>query len=377
MLEEALKEYARSIGLAYLGIGPAEPFGEVEALLSEQREQGTYPDFCEREIPRRTRPADLLPGARSIISIALPYLTDDDPYPKAGDTPRGLVSRYAWGADYHPILLEKAEAIAAFLADRVGRRVRHLAYVDTGPLVDRAAAVRSGNGWFGKNACVYVPGAGSWVFLGEILTDVPLRPDPPRSQSCGTCDRCLRACPTGAIERPYWVNPKKCLSYITQMPGWIPKPYRKLMGRHLWGCDICQAVCPWNWEAAPAGADDFRPRPELTARPALIPLLTMTKAQFRAWFGHTAMAWRGKKTIQRNACICLGNIGDPAAIPALADRLFHDPKPVIRGSAAWALGRIGTEAARAALTAAQEREHDPEVLAEIADALKEIASPSE
>src|SRR5690606_1536920 len=304
------------------------------------------------------------------------YLTDDERHPMVGDTPRGVVSRYAWGRDYHPILKEKIDAICAFLEARVDFPIEARSYVDTGPPVDRAIAVRAGIGWYGKNACVYVPGSGSWVFLGEIITNVPLDPDPATSRSCGTCDKCIRACPTGAIERPYWVNPHKCLSYITQMPGMIPKEYRKAMGRRLWGCDVCQIVCPWNWEAEAAGDDAFRPSPELTARPALIPLLTMTNSQFRRWFGPTAMSWRGKKIIQRNACICLGNIGDPEAVPALEDRLLHDAKPEVRASAAWALGQISDDRSLRALERARRAESHPMVLEEIDDAMAEAVQKS-
>jgi len=156
------------------------------------------------------------------------------------------------------------------------------------------------------------------------------------------------------------------------MPGFIPKEFRKAMGRRLWGCDVCQAVCPWNWEAKPDGAVEFRPSPDLTARPELIPLLTMSNSQFKKAFGPTAMGWRGKKIIQRNACICLGNIGDPAAIPALADRLLNDARPVIRGSAAWALGQIGGEKARSNLKRALDTEKDPDALREIREALEEL-----
>jgi len=156
----------------------------------------------------------------------------------------------------------------------------------------------------------------------------------------------------------------------------IPKEYRKAMGRRLWGCDVCQIVCPWNWEAEAAGDDAFRPSPELTARPALIPLLTMTNSQFRRWFGPTAMSWRGKKIIQRNACICLGNIGDPEAVPALEDRLLHDAKPEVRASAAWALGQIGGDRSLRALERARKTESHPMVLDEIDDAMAEAARES-
>ena len=268
-LKEQLKAYARSIGVHHLGVGPAEPFWEARKLLETMHEQGTYPAFTQRDVELRTRPERWLQQVKSIIAIAVSYLTDDEHHPPMRGTPRGLVSRYAWGDDYHPILREKLDLIAAYLRERLGRDVRFAPFVDTGPPVDRAVAVRSGIGWYGKNACVFTPRHGSYVFLAQVATDVELPPDPPIHRSCGTCDRCIRACPTGAIERPFWVNPAKCLSYITQMPGMIPKEYRKAMGRHLWGCDICQIVCPWNWEAQPAGDGAFRPSEELGARPAL------------------------------------------------------------------------------------------------------------
>lgn len=372
MLKAELKAFANSIGVHHLGVGRAEPFPDVEALLARQKAEGAYPKFTEKEIELRTRPARLLPDAKSIISIAVSYLTPDDHHPKAGDAPRGLVSRYAWGDDYHPILAEKLEQIAAFLAARVTHPVEYRAYVDTGPPVDRAFSVRAGIGWYGKNACVYVPGHGSWVFLAQIVTNVELEPDPEISKSCGACDRCIRACPTGAIERPYWVNPEKCLSYITQMPGMIPKEYRRAMGRHLFGCDICQLVCPWNWEAEAAGDERFRPSAEIGPRPDLIKLLTITKSEFNRLFGPTAMHWRGKKIIQRNACICLGNIGDPASLPPLIEAMRRDPKPVVRASAAWAIGQIGGETAHAALKEALAHEKDALVLREIEDACADL-----
>mgnify|MGYP001161909829 FL=1 len=375
-LKDELKSYARSIGVHHLAVGEAAPFGREAELLEAMRSQGTYPAFTDTDIERRTRPGRWLPDAKSIIAIAVSYLTDDDHHPPRQGVLRGIVSRYAWGRDYHPILREKLEAIAAFLAQRVDHPVRFVPYVDTGPPVDRAVAVRSGIGWYGKNACVYTPRYGSYIFLAQVVTNVELEPDPPISRSCGPCDRCIRACPTGAIERPFWVNPAKCLSYITQMPGMIPKEYRKAMGRRLWGCDVCQIVCPWNWEAEAAGDDAFRPSPELTARPALIPLLTMTNSQFRRWFGPTAMSWRGKKIIQRNACICLGNIGDPEAVPALEDRLLHDAKPEVRASAAWALGQISDDRSLRALERARRAESHPMVLEEIDDAMAEAVQKS-
>lgn len=350
-LTQAVKEFARSIGVDHIGIARAEPFPREAAQLTVQAAEGRYPHFTDTDIARRTDPCAWLPDARSLISIAVSYLTDDSPRAAVHDgLPRAWVSRYAWGhVDYHYVLRNKLEQIVDFLAAQVPFPVRAVPYVDTGPPVERSVAERAGIGWFGKNNCIYVPGHGSWVFLGEIVTNVELVPDTPQSRSCGTCTRCLDACPTGAITGPFRIDPNRCLSYITQMPGVIPHEFRRPMGRMLFGCDICQIVCPWNWDATPTNRSEFRPRAELGNRPELIPLLTMTNGQFKRWFGGTAMAWRGKKVIQRNACICLGNIKDPKAVPPLIDRLEHDAKEQVRGAAAWALGEIGGDAARSAL----------------------------
>lgn len=374
-LTQALKAFARSIGIDHIGIGGIEPFTREEALLNEQLARGEYPAFTERDVKRRCHPRELLPDAASFIAVAVCYLTDDPPHPPCHDgEPRAWLSRYAWGdADYHRVLRDRLEQIIAFLQRHVSFPVKAVPYVDTGPPVDRAVAERAGLGWFGKNNCFYVPGHGSWVFLGEIITNVPLVPDPPQQRSCGTCTRCIAACPTQAITGPFRINPNRCLSYITQMPGVIPHEFRRPMGRMLFGCDICQMVCPWNREAQPANRPEFRPRPALGTRPKLLPLLTMTNRQFQEWFGGTPMAWRGKKIIQRNACICLGNIGRPEAVPALIDRLRHDPKEEVRGAAAWALGQIGGEGACEALRTRLGTEPSEYVRSEIAAALEEAA----
>lgn len=376
-LASELKAYARRLGIDRLGIAAAEPFEAERLQLEAAKAEGKYPPFSENNIQLRTHPRAILPSARSIISVAVNYLTDDPPHPPSSDgRPRAWVSRYAWGEhDYHRLLAEKLDALIAFLQERTPHPVEARPYVDTGPPIDRSVAQRAGVGYFGKNCCIYVPGHGSWVFLAEIITNVELQPDPPLYRDCGDCDRCIRACPTGAIIGPYRIDPYRCLSYITQMPGFIPRQFRRPMGRMLFGCDICQAVCPWNREALPANRPEFRPHPELGSRPDLIPLLSLTNKEFRRLFSQTAMGWRGKKTIQRNACICLGNIGDPAAVPALAERLLTDGKPEVRGSAAWALGEIGGDEAVAALRQAAQKEKDPRVIDEIQEALEQALRP--
>lgn len=367
-LKRKLITFAGQIGLDHLGFASAESFEAEADRLHELADEGMYPPFAERDIALRRDPAAWLPGAKTLIAAAICYLTDDAAKSPMPGAPRGWLSRYGWGADYHAILKDRLERLGAYLSTECpGAQWR--AYVDTGPPLDRAVAARAGIGWFGKNTMFYVPKHGSWVFLGEIVTDVEIVPDPPLDRSCGTCTKCVQACPTGAIIAPFKINAARCLSTITQMGGFIPVEYRRAMGRRLWGCDVCQEACPWNWEAQASNRPEFRPTVALGARPELIPLLTMTKAQFKEWFGPTAMAWRGKAVLQRNAAICLGNIKDPQAVPALVDRLLHDPKPVLRGTCAWALGEIGGPEAKEALIKAASREKHPEVLQEIEAAL--------
>ncbi|HET7559995.1 MAG TPA: tRNA epoxyqueuosine(34) reductase QueG [Limnochordia bacterium] len=368
-LTTRLKAHAASLGIDHLAVAPAHVAPGDAALLAALKADGRYPPFCETDIARRTDPNAILPGAKSIVMVALSYLTDDPAHPpRPDDKPRGWISRYAWGRDYHHILGAKLDALAAFLAEHAPG-AQSKPYVDTGPLLERGTAERAGLGWFGKNGMIYVPGHGSWVFLGAMLTTAELDFDPPRRKQCGSCDRCMRACPTGAIIGPYHVDAGRCLSYITQMPGIIPREFRRPMGRMIWGCDICQAACPWNWEAQPTNRPEFRPSERVGARPDLIKLLSITKGEFRAAFGETAMAWRGKKTLQRNACIALGNIKDPRAVEPLGERLQQDANAGVRAAAAWALGEIGGERAQAALAAAQSEEADDAVRTEIAEAL--------
>ncbi len=371
-LEAEIKACAKAIGFDVAAIGPAAPYARARAVLEERRSKGQYPAFTEPDIALRCDPTRLLPSARSVIALGISYRTPHrSRATRTGIDPKGKISRYAWGQDYHPIMRERMQQLVDFLAARVPD-LEAQAYVDTGPPVDREAAAQAGLGWYGKNACLYVPGYGSWVFLGEIFVNVDLAPDPPVALDCGDCDRCIRACPTGAITAPFVVDPHRCISHITQMSGSIPRDMRPAMGLRVFGCDVCQDVCPWNTDAAVADRPEFRPLPEVGAAPSLIGMLEMSKAEFKRRFGPTAAAWRGKKTLQRNAAIALGNSRNPRAVPALARALAGDPKPVVRASAAWALGRIGGKEAYAALIAARATEADPEVQEEIDAALAQV-----
>src|SRR6185503_6713823 len=266
---------------------------------------------------------------------------------------------------------------------RLGRAIRCLKpgvrfalYVDTGPMLDRAWAERAGIGWIGKNTNVIRQGAGSWCFLGEIVTDLDLPPSRPAANHCGTCARCIPACPTGAITGPYQLDARRCISYLTiEHEGPIPLDLRPAIGTRIFGCDDCQEVCPWNRFATPTALPEFAERPDQQT-PELIPLLALDDRAFRERFAGTALRRAGRNRFVRNAAVALGNVGDERAIPALAGALHADPDPTVRGHAAWALGRIGGSAARDALLHAFDRERDSKARAEIEYALATGTDPS-
>jgi epoxyqueuosine reductase len=255
------------------------------------------------------------------------------------------------------------------LSQRLGTGVTGRWYVDDGPMLDRAAANRAGLGWFGKNTNLLTPQLGSWVFLGQIITDLELEPDAPLTKSCGSCVRCIDACPTGAIIAPYVIDNTRCISHLTiENRGPIPVDLRPRMLDWVFGCDICQEVCPVNRKAVPSNGANFR-RNGL-ALMDLIELLAMSEEQFRLRFQGTPLMRARRAGLKRNACVALGNLEDPAAIPAL-DRALAEEEPLVRCHAAWALGRIGGPQADSILRRAATHELDPQVIIELAAALSE------
>jgi epoxyqueuosine reductase len=400
MLEAApIKEYGYALGFDIVRITSAEAFPETERVLKERIAAGLMdglPWFTSQRAEVSCHPQALLPEARSIIALAMFYLSEQPPEP-ADDLPRGRVSRYAWGQDYHEVIKPKLEQFASWLStyarEAGGYETATRLFVDTGRLVDRAVARRAGLGWYGKNTNILTKGWGSWVFLAEIVTNLPLPPDEPLKASCGKCEICLHACPTGALPAPYVLDNRRCISYLTiELRGSIPLELRPLMGNLIFGCDICQEVCPVNrlaeqrlgLRAAPgreASADpqqttliqvrrreEFRPRAGIGSAPELIPLLSLSEEEFRQRFRHTPI-WRAKRRgLLRNVCVALGNLRDPRAVPALIQAL-NDAEPLVRGHAAWALGRIGGEEARQALMDRLRQEEDAEVRQEIVYAL--------
>ncbi|CAG7649769.1 Epoxyqueuosine reductase [Paenibacillus allorhizosphaerae] len=368
-LKEELMAALPEFGIDKLGVASAEPFTELKHILLKHREKGYESGFEEKDIEKRVDPALTLAEPKSILSIAIAYPSKlENPPRSEPGAYRGILSRSAWGTDYHHVLRSRLERLEAWLLARVpGARVQSM--VDTGALVDRAVAERAGIGWVGKNCSVITPEFGSWVYLGEMITNIPLPPDKPVTESCGDCTLCIDACPTGALVGPGQLNAQRCVSFLTQTKGIIEDDeLKRKIGNRLYGCDTCQIVCPKNKGVHFAHHPELTPEPE-QVKPLLKPLLFMSNREFKERFGTSAASWRGRKPIQRNAILALGNFRDASSVPQLTELLLGDERPEIRATAAWALGRIGGRAAREALAAAQERERDEAARSEIGKAL--------
>lgn len=363
-LQKELIEYATSIGVDKIGFTHASPFHEMKNRLKRQQELQYQSGFEEQDIEKRTEPKLLLNSAESIIAIALAYPSkmEDAPVGKKGSR-RGIFARASWGVDYHVAVRERLNLIEQWLKNRVPD-VQTKSMVDTGELVDRAVAERAGIGWSGKNCSIITPEFGSYVYLGEMITNIPFIPDTPIENECGDCTLCLDVCPTGALVNPGQLNSKRCVAFLTQTKDFLPDEFRKEIGNRIYGCDTCQTVCPKNKGKMNWIHEEFKPEPEL-AKPLLKPLLHMSNKEFKAKFGYMSGSWRGKKPIQRNAIIALAHFKEQSAVPDLIEIMDKDERPVMRGTAAWAIGKIGGSDAEQALLKARDKETDEEVLQEI------------
>nr|WP_094096379.1 tRNA epoxyqueuosine(34) reductase QueG [Paenibacillus physcomitrellae] len=366
-LKEEIKSAAFELGIDGIGFTTADPFLSLKPILEEIREKGYESGFEEKDIDKRIDPKLTMAEAESIIAIAVAYPSKmiNPPKSEPGKT-RGILARSAWGRDYHTVLREAMDKLADFIRERVPD-VRIESMVDTGVLNDRAVAQRAGIGFSGKNGLIISPTWGSWIYLGEMITNLPFEPDPPLLEDCGECTKCLDACPTGALLGDGMLNAQRCVSFLTQTKGFLSDEFMRKIGNRLYGCDTCQMVCPKNrgkhWDHRP----ELQPDPEI-AKPLLLPLLDISNRDFKERFGSSAAAWRGKKPIQRNAVIALGNFKDRASLPKLIEVLLRDPRPELRGTAAWAISRIGGEEAIQAINEALESERDEMVLTYIKEA---------
>ncbi|WP_088102781.1 tRNA epoxyqueuosine(34) reductase QueG [Halalkalibacter urbisdiaboli] len=368
-LKQELVAYSKTIGVDKIGFASADPFLQLKDRLKLQQQLGYQSGFEEPDIEKRVYPQKKLVEARSIISIALAYPSKMENPPKSTrEERRGIFCRASWGKDYHDILRGKLQLLEAFLKEKAPE-ARTASMVDTGELSDRAVAERAGIGWSGKNCAIITPEFGSYVYLGEIITTLPFEPDQPLTEQCGTCNKCVEACPTGALVQGGQLDSQKCIAYLTQTKGFLPEQYRIKIGNRLYGCDTCQQVCPENKGKDFHHHPEMEPDPEL-AKPKLIPLLTIGNREFKEKFGHVSGSWRGKKPIQRNAIIALAHFKDKQALPNLSQIVKSDPRPVIRGTAAWAIGKIGSKEEESVLISAKKQEKDEEVLREIDRGLK-------
>ncbi len=367
-LKSDIVAYSKTIGIDKIGFAAADPFKSLKERLQRQQDLGYQSGFEESDIEKRTEPELLLNGATTIISIAIAYPSrmKESPRSKRGER-RGLFCRASWGVDYHHVLREKLSLLDAYIKSKVPE-VSTSSMVDTGELSDRAVAERAGIGFSGKNTMTITEEFGSWVYLGEMITDLYLEPDEPVEEGCGDCNICVDACPTGALIEGGQLNASKCIAFLTQTKGFLPDQYRSKLGNRLYGCDTCQLVCPKNKGKDFHHHPELEPDPEMV-KPKLIPLLTMSNREFKEKFGNAAGSWRGKKPIQRNAILALAHYKDETAIETLIELMQKDPRPVIRGTSAWALGKIGGDKAYHALYMEQMREKDKDAANEIAKGL--------
>lgn len=366
---DRVRAEALRLGFTTVGFSAVEPTGEWREALSTWLSKGYHGEMAwmARTAERRADPRAVLADARTMISCTLNYFT---PHVHTDDALHGRISRYAWGDDYHDVMLPRLRQLLAFLRT-IDPAAEGLAYVDTGPVMEKPWAARAGLGWQGKHTNLIDPKRGSWFFLGEIITTVAIIIEgrsfatltrtkdegrkggdvsslvqsnavsgrPSSLGHCGTCTKCIAICPTRAITAPYRLDARRCISYLTiEHPGAIPIELRPLMGNHIYGCDLCQDVCPWNRFATPTPSLAFQPRPG-NLNPALIDLMYLTDAQFNARFRGSPIRRIRRRRLRRNVAVALGNSRDPRALPALHHAL-NDPEPLIREHAAWALKQL-------------------------------------
>lgn len=344
VLKEKIKQKSKELGIDKIGFASAAPFDHLAQAMQESKDLGHTTGFEHPVLEERIYPDKIFDQPKTIISIALAYptLPSQKPERVKGER-RGAFARASWGEDYHFILSRRMEALIEYIKSEVALDdARFKPMVDTGELIDVRVAERAGLGFVGKNGLLITKEFGSYVYLGELITNIEFPVDHPVDYGCGDCTRCVDFCPPGALLGNGKMNARRCLSYQTQTKGFMPKEFRKQIGHVIYGCDICQQVCPYN------KGKDFHLHPEMEpsveeTHPLLKPLVTISNKDFKTRFGEMAGSWRGKKPLQRNAIIALANYRDKSSVPLLLRVMKEDPRPVIRGTAAWAVSEIINE----------------------------------
>ena len=367
---EQVKAKALELGFNLVGLTPARPSPHLAAYY-RWLDAGMHGEmgFLARpdRLARRQDLDAIVPGARSLIMVGLDYLTLKLPDDVLKDRTRGRIAAYAWGQDYHEIMTPRLEALAEWLRAESRREVKHRVYVDTGAVLERSHAWQAGLGFTGKNTMLINPQRGSYFFLGEIITDLEFAEydRPHREGLCGTCTRCLDACPTNAFPAPHVLDARRCISYLTiEHKSWIDPELRPLFGNWIMGCDICQAVCPWQRFGIQTLEQSFFPIGIDRAAPPLVDLLALDEEAFRERFRGTPLFRLKRDRLVRNACVAAGNWGRPEALPRLRP-LLDDPAPIVRGHAAWAVARIEGDTATPRLRARLAAEDDGAVRQEL------------
>jgi epoxyqueuosine reductase len=340
-LAQDIRTWGRELGFQQVGIAGIT-LGQDEAHLLDWLAQGQHGrmEYMARHGSKRSRPEELVPGTLRVVSVRMDYGTGDDAgaWQTLEEGERAYVARYALGRDYHKVMRNRLQKLADRIAQAVGP-FGHRVFVDSAPVLERALARDAGLGWIGKHSCLINRDAGSWFFLGEIFTDLPLPVDAPASAHCGTCTRCIQVCPTGAIVAPYRVDARRCISYLTiELKESIPEDLRPLVGNRIFGCDDCQLACPWNKFAVRNEEPDFRARNDLE-HATLAQLFAWDEAQFLQRTEGSAIRRAGYEGWLRNIAVALGNAPtSPSVLAALASRRDH-PSELVREHVAWALAR--------------------------------------
>ena len=374
-LSAQIKEAAQRLGFELVGISPMRPAPHEQSFAQWLREglAGNL-DYMQRTESLRRDPRELVPWAVSIISVGMNYYSGYS-RPVESSESRGWISRYAWGDDYHNVMKGKLEALLESIGQFRDGNIQGKAFVDSGPVLERDFAGIAGLGWIGKNTHLISPKKGSWFFLGELFVDLPLAYDRPIRDRCGRCDLCLKACPTGAFVGPYVLDARRCISYLTiELKDWMPRSLRPLVGNHIFGCDICQEVCPYNVKALPTAEIAFQPRSGLHA-PELIAFLSLSEAEFRQRFRASPILRAKRRGFLRNVAVALGNLKALDAVPALI-RSLDDEESVVRGHVAWALGQIGAQTALDPLHRRLRAENDADVQEELRQAIGILSGDS-
>ncbi|ABR49758.1 domain of unknown function DUF1730 [Alkaliphilus metalliredigens QYMF] len=358
-LKKEIIDFAKTIGIDLIGFTTAAPFEELRPILEERKAKGYLSGFEEQDMEKRIDPKKTMANAQSILVIGQPYYIDDLETTLGDSQFYGELARTAWGTDYHQIVKEKLEEIMSFIKEKE-ENVEYRTFVDTGPLVDRQVAYRAGLGWYGWNNTLISSKYGSWFFIGYLLINLEFPPDRPMDdQVCLACQLCIKHCPNQALQGPYSFNSQRCVSNLLQQKEEMKDADKKKIGKKIYGCDICQSVCPHNERVRKTKELRFQPQ-NPKHEIDLIHFLGISKKEFKDIYGQNASGWRGKKILQRNAIIAMGNHHNKEAIPHLLP-LLKDPRLDIRSVTIWALNELDPEYTCQLLQEMMERENSEEL----------------